>query len=145
MRIKKISEYFERLSERTDSKKLKNKLDIENEEAQDYLLEVPVVGGIMYIIKMFFMGMEKMKKIKDKQNEGNKVKVQIKEVTSIKKSLRVQLNKFAEEGTIREINMDKENLAIFYEILKEFPSVTATPLGDDDSDFLLINKSEVEI
>lgn len=138
MRISGLSEWLDNLADKVEKNKIRKKISDSNGESIEYLLNIPIVGGIGYVISMYFRGNRIMREIKLKQNEGNTIKKAIKDTNYIKKSLRVQLNYFVENYKVKEIEIPIENLAEFMEVLKEFPMVSATQLNNKENEFVLI-------
>lgn len=143
MEIKGLSEKLSSMADDVEKKKIKRKIADTNGESSENLLEIPIIGGLCYIIAMFFKGKRVMREIRLKQNEGNIIKKIIKDSNAVKRALRIQLNFFTENYKVKEIEIPPENLAEFFEILKEFPQINASQVNGKENEFVLVYMEEV--
>lgn len=143
MKINGLSEKLDSLANKVEKNKRRKQIADDNGESLEYLLDIPVIGGLAFILAMFFRGKRVLREIKLKQDAGNQIKNVIKDTNMVKKAIRNQLNYLMENYKIKEIEIPPENLAEFLDVLKEFPTITATQIRGKENEFVLVVSGEV--
>ena len=111
-------------------KKHKSVLDVDKDVT--HLLRIPLVGGMLYILRRYKDAHEFNRYFKMKSMKNDKVRGLIREENVIKNSIRTSLEEYQMVGGVKEVHIEQKYRSHFRETLREFPDIVCSDLGGGD-------------
>ena len=120
-----LNQKFEALSNKLAREKAKDPWD---QKDISHLLDIPLVGGSLYIIGRIIQALQFKSKMK-LNNKDDLIKSVIKEEFRYTNAIRRQLEEYQLTGGVVEIHVKPNHQVYLREVLREFSNITCTDIG----------------
>ena len=141
-----LKQSLEKLSERVDERDLRKRNKYANLETPDHLLDIPIIGGCLYIGSRIRSALYWRTLLNNRYNQRIQLKEDLRKKKVIYSTIRDTVDKAIEKDSVASVTIKEIYLGYFMDVMtKDFPNVEVLQDTNESSKFTLITRRSDQI